>query len=346
MILPEILRNNVIRFVPTVEISNIYSKQGKVRKLHNLIIVPSLEVAASINKQLDRLGNLKADGRPILGLDSKLLLKITLESHPESLFVPAHIWTPWFGMFGSKSGFDKITDAFEELTQHIHAIETGLSSDPHMNWQVSQLDTMTVISNSDAHSPQKLGREANVINTTLSYKDIIGAIRTNDQRFIGTIEFFPEEGKYHYDGHRACKVVFTPEQTKAHHGMCPVCHKPLTVGVEYRVTELSDRTHGYAPANNKQVEYIVPLTEIIAELNNVQSTSSKKVQDQYRQVYSTLGDEFSILRSLPVTSIDQAGFTELADAIKKMRRREVHIAPGYDGVYGTVKLMPSLPVQK
>ena len=214
--LPKSVRNNFIRFVPTVEISNIYSKGGAVRKLHNVVVTPSLEVAAKINSQLDRIGNLKADGRPILGMDSKHLLQITLESHPDSLFFPAHIWTPWFAMFGSKSGFDSIEEAFEDLAPEIKVVETGLSSDPYMNWRLDELQKVTVISNSDAHSPQKLGREANVLSCEPTYKNIIKAIKTYNDKFVGTIEFFPQEGKYHFDGHRLCNVSFSPEETKKH----------------------------------------------------------------------------------------------------------------------------------
>ncbi|CAN5177551.1 hypothetical protein BH09PAT2_BH09PAT2_00050 [soil metagenome] len=335
--LPESVRNNPIRFVLTVEISNIYSKGGKVRKLHNCIVVPSFETASFINSRLERIGNIKADGRPILGMDSKELLKITLESHQDSLFFPAHIWTPWFAMFGSKSGFDSIEEAFEDLAPEIKAIETGLSSDPYMNWRLDELQSRTIISNSDAHSPQKLGREANVIECDLDYKEIIAAIKTNDKRFIGTIEFFPAEGKYHHDGHRACNIRFAPVETKKHNGICPVCHNPLTVGVDYRVEEIANHPEGYKPKKLKQVEYIIPLPEIISEMLN-SGTSSKKVLTEYERIYTALGDEFSILRSLSIDEIRQKGFPELAQVIDRMRRGDVHIEPGYDGVYGTIKL--------
>lgn len=335
--LPLSVRDNPMRFVLTVEISNIYSKGGKVRKLHNCIVVPNFETASFINSRLERIGNVKADGRPILGMDSKELLKITLESHEDSLFFPAHIWTPWFAMFGSKSGFDSIEEAFEELAPEIKAIETGLSSDPYMNWRLDELQSRTILSNSDAHSPQKLGREANIICCDLNYQDIIGAIKTNDERFVGTIEFFPQEGKYHYDGHRACNIRFTPEQTKEHHGICPVCHNNLTVGVDYRVSEIANHPEGYKPTKQKTVEYIIPLIEIVAEMQK-SGTSSKKVLAEYERIYTALGDEFRILRSLPVEEIRKKGFTELAHVIERMRRGDVNIEPGYDGLYGTIKL--------
>lgn len=335
--LPESVRNNLIRFVLTVEISNIYSKNGMVRKLHNVVVVPNFETASFINSRLERIGNLRADGRPILGMDSKELLKITLESHPDSLFFPAHIWTPWFAMFGSKSGFNSIKEAFEELAPEIKVVETGLSSDPFMNWQLEELRHLTVISNSDAHSPQKLGREANVMQCKLSYKDIIDGIKTNDDRFLGTIEFFPQEGKYHHDGHRICNIRFTPEETKKQNGICPVCNKPLTVGVDYRVAEIANYKREDKPKHHKQVEYIIPLPEIIAEIKD-KRVGTKTVDEEYERVYKKLGDEFSILRKISIEEIKKAGFLELSNVILRMRKGDVQIEPGYDGVYGVIKL--------
>lgn len=335
--LPQSVRNNIIRFVLTVEISNIYSKNEQVRKLHNVIVAPSFEAVASLNTQLERIGNLKADGRPILGLDSKKLLEMCLKTDKQILFIPAHIWTPWFAMFGSKSGFNSIEEAFDELAGEIKAVETGLSSDPFMNWRLKQLQPISILSNSDAHSPQKLGREATVMECKLSYEEIIAAIRTNDKRLVGTIEFFPQEGKYHYDGHRLCNVRFTPEETKKHGGICPVCHRPLTVGVDYRVNELADYPEDYKPPAHKSVEYIIPLVEVLGELKGT-SSSSKKVVEEYQKVYSALGNEFDILRSLPIRTIAEQGFPDLAKLIERMRKGDVHIDPGYDGVYGTIKL--------
>lgn len=335
--LPESVKRNSIRFILTVEIATIYSKGGKVRKLHNLVIVPSFEAASELSSRLERIGNLKADGRPILGLDSKELLRMTIDTDPRALYVPAHIWTPWFGMFGSKSGFDSITDTYEELSPHIKAIETGLSSDPYMNWRVDELQKVAVISNSDAHSPQKLGREATIVSCQLSYDEIIGAVKQNDDRLVGTIEFFPEEGKYHYDGHRSCNVVLAPSETKKLNGLCPVCSKPLVVGVDYRVGELANKPETYRPDTHKTVEYIIPLVEIIAELKGV-GTGSKAVQEEYNRVYATLGHEFDILRKIPVNMIEASGFPDLADAILRMREHTIHISPGYDGVYGTIKV--------
>ncbi len=337
--LPPSVRDAIIRFVPTVEIATIYSKGGKVRKLHQLIVMPTFQGVSELNARLERIGNLKADGRPILGLDSKELLRHTLQSDPNALYIPAHIWTPWFGMFGSKSGFDSIEETYEELTPEIRAIETGLSSDPGMNWRVKNLDGVAIISNSDAHSPQKLGREATVVNVgEPSYEGVMGAIKTNDSRLIGTIEFFPEEGKYHYDGHRLCNVRYTPAETNARGGICPICTKPLVVGVENRLQVLASRPVDYKKPGAKRVEYIIPLAEILAELAGVKSTSGKAVQAQYHEVLDRLGDEFSVLRSVPVETIEAVGFPLLALAIRRLRAGDVVREPGYDGVYGTIKV--------
>lgn len=336
--LPLSVRSQRIRFVPSVEIATIYSKGGKVRKLHQLVVMPSFEAVSELNARLERIGNLKADGRPILGLDSKELLRHALESSPDALYIPAHIWTPWFGMFGSKSGFDSIEEAFEELSPEIRAIETGLSSDPAMNWRVENLDNIAITSHSDAHSPAKLGREATLVKSLLTYEDIIGAFKTNDSRLLGTIEFFPEEGKYHFDGHRACNIRFSPEETKKHGGICPVCGKPLVVGVENRLQELAGRSEGYKPKNTKQVKYIIPLAEILAELYGTKSTSSKRVTEAYHEVIERLGNEFDVLRSVPIDVIEAAGLRLLSLAIGRLRQGDVVRDPGYDGVYGTIKI--------
>jgi DNA helicase II / ATP-dependent DNA helicase PcrA len=337
--IPLSCQNNIIRFILTSEISNIYSKNGKVRKLHNLIVSPSFQAVSTINARLEKIGNLKADGRPILGLDSKLLLQISLESDPKNFFIPAHIWTPWFGMFGSKSGFDSIQEAFEDLAPEIKAVESGLSSDPFMNWRVSSLDNITIISNSDAHSPPKLGREANIINCEINYDEIINAIKTNDNRFRGTIEFFPQEGKYHFDGHRVCGIKLTPAETRANNGICPVCRKTVTVGVQYRVDELADKDEKFSPENPKIVEYIIPLAEIIAQVKGTKSTNSKVVVKEYNRAIAALGDEFSILRKISTNEIKSKEFETLAISIHKMRNKEIFIDPGYDGVYGVIRIL-------
>ncbi|MCK4985387.1 MAG: DNA helicase, partial [Desulfobacterales bacterium] len=233
---------STVRFILTTEISNIYKKNGKTRKNHNLVFAPDLDIARKFNAKLDKIGNIKSDGRPILGLDARNLLETLLETSERAFLVPAHIWTPWFSVLGSKSGFDSIEECFDDLTPHIFAAETGLSSDPAMNWRVSSLDDLTLVSNSDAHSPLNLGREANVFDTELSYSAIKTALKTGDpKQFLGTFEFYPEEGKYHIDGHRTCKISFWPATTIKHDGRCPACGKPLTLGVLYRVEELADR---------------------------------------------------------------------------------------------------------
>lgn len=338
MLVPTICNTNEIRFLLSVEISNIYTRGGIGRRLHNIVIMPDFETASALNAALSRIGNIKSDGRPILGLDSEELLKISRSITTDSLFIPAHIWTPWFAMFGSKSGFDSIEEAFGDHAEYICAVETGLSSDPYMNWRLSQLDNITLVSNSDAHSPQKLAREANIIKSRLDYFDIVEAVKTNDDRFIGTIEFFPQEGKYHYDGHRTCNIRMKPSETKKHNGLCPVCHKPLVVGVENRVSELADRDESYIPKNHKVVEYIVPLIEIIAEIKGVSSTSSKSAVTEYEKVIATFGDEFTILRHTPTSEMKKHGFEMLARAIDKLRNKDIVIEPGYDGVFGTVKI--------
>lgn len=336
--LPKSVANNLMRFVLTVEISNIYKRHDKVRRIHNIVVVPSLKAASYINSKLDAIGNLNADGRPILGLDSEELLKITLESGNDSMFIPAHIWTPWFALFGSKSGFDSVEEAFGDHAKYIKAVETGLSSDPFMNWRLSQLDRFTLVSNSDAHSPRKLGREANVLNCGLSYAEIVAAINTGDERFVGTIEFFPAEGKYHYSGHSKCKVAMSPEESEKHNHICPKCGRKLVLGVDHRVAELSDRSSDYKPKEHKQVNYIVPLPEILAEVNGVKSSTSKTVETEFNKIIASLGDEFFILRKAEIGRIAEVSNRKTAEAISKMRAQDIYIEPGYDGVYGVVQI--------
>lgn len=336
--LPESVKNRKLRFIHTVEISNIYKRHDKVRRLHNVVVADSMKSAELIVEELERIGNLKADGRPILGLDSEELLKITLNVSSKNLFIPAHIWTPWFAMFGSKSGFDTIEEAFGDNAKHIYAVETGLSSDPYMNWRVGNLNGKTLVSSSDAHSLPKLAREASLLNCKLSYDDIYETIKTNDDRMVGTIEFFPQEGMYHHDGHRKCNFSCTPTESKKLKGICPVCKNPLVLGVAYRVNELATEDENYIPDKHKRVEYIVPLNEIIAEVEGVKSVNSKTVINKYEELINVLGNEFHILRSSPLQDIEKAGGTRLKQAIKKMRAADIYVKPGYDGVYGIVKI--------
>lgn len=335
--IPESCKNSPMRFVLTVEISNIYQRHDRTRRVHNVVVMSSFESAGKLNKELSQIGNLMADGRPILKMDSEDLLLRSLDADEHSLFIPAHIWTPWYAMFGSKSGFDSLEEAFGESKKHIHAIETGLSSDPFMNWRLDELQNITVVSNSDAHSPQKLAREASLIACDMDYYDMVEAIKTNDKRFVGTIEFFPEEGKYHLDGHRKCSYRSRPAETKDLQGVCPVCGKALTVGVLNRVDSLSQHPEKYIPKNHKKVEYIVPLVEIIAEVKGVKSINAKSVTQTYDAMISELGVEFELLRNIPITEI-RRNFPDVAASIQNMRDHKVHIEPGYDGEFGIVSL--------
>jgi uncharacterized protein (TIGR00375 family) len=330
-----------VRFVLTTEISNIYKKHGRTRKNHNLVFVPDLATAGKLNSRLERIGNIHSDGRPILGLDARDLLEIVLETSPDAFLVPAHIWTPWFSVLGSKSGFDSIAECFGDLAPHVFAAETGLSSDPGMNWRVSGLDDVALISNSDAHSPANLGREANVFKTELSLYAIRDALKGADpERFLGTIEFYPEEGKYHLDGHRACGVCFEPEQTARHQGLCPQCGKPLTIGVLNRVEQLADRPQGVKPEKARPYHNLVPLMGILGEIFQV-GAKTQKVSQAYRTAIEKLGPEFAILDQLEVQQIEGAGIPLLAEAVRRMRAKEMQIRPGYDGEYGIVKIFGS-----
>ena len=327
-----------VRFILSGEISNIYKKNDRVRKNHNVVFLPSIEIAQQFQNTLEKIGNIRSDGRPILGLDSKNLLELVLESHEKSFLIPAHIWTPWFSVLGSKSGFDSIEECFEDLTPHIFALETGLSSDPPMNWRLSKLDRFTLVSNSDAHSPAKLARESNLFNCELSYSAMLEAMRSGDaEQFLGTIEFFPEEGKYHFDGHRKCNKRMTPAETIANNGMCPVCGKKVTIGVLYRVEELADRPEGSKHDNVKPFFSIIPLPEVIAEINNV-GANTKTVAKKFDVLLKKLGSELNILLEIPFAQIETVGGSLLAEGIKRMREGNVQIAAGYDGEFGTVKL--------
>lgn len=328
-----------IRFMLTVEISNIYKRLDRVRKVHNCVFAPNFEAADRIRQCLDKIGNLKSDGRPILGLDSRDLLEIVLESDPLSYLIPAHIWTPWFSALGSKGGFDRMSDCFGDLTEHIFAVETGLSSDPLMNWRLSQLDPYVLVSNGDAHSPPKVGREATIFDTEMSYPAIYNALKQHDtdKGLIGTVEFFPEEGKYHYDGHRACQTRLHPRQTIEHKGLCPICGKGVTVGVMARVEELADHPEGRKSPNWRPYYSLIPLPEIISETVGV-GPKSKKVQNIYMEMLANLGNEMFILMDCSIEDIQRKAGTMIAEAIHLMRKGEVNIASGYDGEFGTIKI--------
>lgn len=325
------------RFIVTGEISSIYKRDGKTRKVHNLILLPSLEAADELSARLEAIGNIHSDGRPILGLDSRDLLELTLETCPDAEFIPAHIWTPHFAMFGAFSGFDSMEACFGGLTGHIHAVETGLSSDPPMNWRVSQLDGLTLVSNSDAHSPAKLGREANLLDTGRTYPELVRAVRTGEG-FLGTVEFFPEEGKYHLDGHRSCGVCLTPTQTLERGGLCPVCGKKLTIGVEHRVEALSDRPDGFRPEGAKPFESLAPLPEVIAASTGGPA-AGKKTMELYETMLRELGPEFPILRELPTEDIRRVAGPCVAEGIRRLRLGQVERRAGFDGEYGVISLL-------
>ena len=325
-----------ISFILSAEISCIYRKHDKTRKVHCIVIAPTFDDAMKINKQLSLVGNLSADGRPILGLDAKDLLKIVIRESSEAMLIPAHIWTPHFSVFGAVSGFDSLEECFEELTPHIYALETGLSSDPSMNWRLSALDSLTLISNSDAHSPRKLGREANILETEISYASILSALKTR-KGFSGTIEFYPEEGKYHADGHRDCGVCLSPEETIRHNYLCPVCGRKVTVGVLHRVVKLADRQDGFRPEGAPSYRSIIPLEEIIAETRNV-GVNSKAVEKVYTTLLEDHGNEFRILLEVPVEDIEASGFPRIAEALARMRENRIYIAAGYDGEFGKIKI--------
>jgi uncharacterized protein (TIGR00375 family) len=325
-----------VSFILSAEVSCIYRKNGKTRKVHSVILAPDFASAERLNHALSKIGNLKSDGRPILGLDAKELLRITLDAAPDAMLIPAHVWTPHFSVLGAASGFDSLEECYEELTPQIHAVETGLSSDPLMNWRISALDTITLVSNSDAHSAAKIGREANILDTDITYSAMLKAIRTR-KGFLGTIEFFPEQGKYHYDGHRNCGVSLTPKETMAQNYLCPACGSKVTVGVMHRVEKLADRKEGFKPAGAPSFASIIPLPEIIAEGLEC-GVNTKKVNALYLPMLERLGNEFTILLESPLDDIERAGTPLIREAIARMRAGNVHISPGYDGEFGKVKI--------
>ncbi|MBC8438938.1 MAG: UvrD-helicase domain-containing protein [Deltaproteobacteria bacterium] len=329
---------NPVRVILQTEISNIYKKDGRVRKNHNLVYFPDIASVKKFNAKLDAIGNIKSDGRPILGMDAADLLKVMLDINDKGFFVPAHIWTPWFSMFGSKSGFDSIEECFGSLKSHIFAIETGLSSDPPMNWRIKDLDNVRLMSNSDAHSPGYLGRNASVFNTDLSFFHVRQALEKNDlEKYQGTLDMYPHQGKYHYDGHRKCNICLNPASTAQIDGICPECGKKVTYGVLNRVQELATRPEGYVPENRHGFKSIVPLVDILSEIFEV-GPKTKKVATYYTKAIEALGPELGILLNKSVEEIDRANVPLLAEAIMKMRTGDIKIDPGYDGEFGKVKL--------
>lgn len=335
--------NSSMRYMLTTELSQIYSRGGKTRRIHNLIFAPSVDTVRKIIAMLEKRGcNLAADGRPIIGLDSEELAKELFAIDEKILLIPAHAWTPWFSVFGSKSGFNSIEECFGTMADRIYAIETGLSSDPAMNRTLSALDPLFLISNSDAHSPHNFGREANVFEIPegqVTYDEFLRIFREHDtSRFISTIEFFPEEGKYHFDGHADCKFFCAPEESRRLGGKCPTCGKALTIGVMNRVAALADRDSTTLRLHDfTTFKSIVPLEIIIAESLGLSGTASKKVQAMYDRLNKELGSEFAILLDVPIDEIKRVDPT-VAEAIDRVRQGKLNISPGYDGVYGKVKI--------
>jgi uncharacterized protein (TIGR00375 family) len=324
-------------FMLTSEVSNIYPQGGRLRKIHNIILAPSFEAVERLNAVLARFGSLMADGRPTLSLPSEKLVEYTMEVSPECMVIPAHVWTPWFSLYGSNSGFDSLRECFGEQVRHIHAVETGLSSDPPMNWRIGELDAVMLVSNSDAHSAAKLGREANVLECALDYAEILNVLRRRDRaRFLFTIEFFPEEGKYHFDGHRACNQRLGPQETKAVRGVCPVCGRPLTVGVMSRVEALASREDAPA-ANRVPFRHLIPLEEIIAEALSSQPGSAA-VREEYLKLVQGLGNEFAVLMDVPLDEVARHTRPRVVEALRRMRDGLVEIKPGYDGTFGEIRI--------
>jgi uncharacterized protein (TIGR00375 family) len=327
-----------VSFILSTELSFIYSKGGKVRKIHVMLLAPDFESVERINGRLGGIGNLRSDGRPILGLDVRLFARMVAETCPRCVIIPSHIWTPWFSLFGANSGFDSIEECFEEMTPSIFALETGLSSDPPMNWRLSALDRFALVSNSDAHSPSKIGREANVFDTEFSYRGLMDALRTRDPaKFLHTVEFFPEEGKYHYDGHRKCGVVLSPRESLKSKDICPKCGKRLTIGVLHRVEELADRETGDDVPGRIPFKNLIPLNEVIAEALG-KTPESQGVWDLYFKLVHEFGDEFTVLAEASTADLARAGSERIGLGIDRMRRGLVRIVPGHDGEYGLIRL--------
>ncbi|MDZ7798807.1 MAG: endonuclease Q family protein [Patescibacteria group bacterium] len=325
-----------IYFVPSAEISCIYKKNGQGRRIHILIIAPDLETVKKINVQLGWIGNLKSDGRPILGCEAKEMAKIALKASKKCLVIPAHIWTPWFSLFGSRSGFDRLEECFEEYSNKIYAIETGLSSDPPMNWRLKQLDKKAIVSFSDAHSPNNLGREATVFALkNPSYEKLFKAIKNNQIAY--TIEFFPQEGKYHWDGHRKCQVRLSPQETKKNKGLCPKCGRKVTVGVMNRVDELADRKENYQALSRPPFKSLVPLKQIISQVLGI-GPKTKGVADEYENLIKQGKNEFNVLLNLKIEKIEKISTSKIAQGIKRIREKKLNIKPGFDGQYGKVKV--------
>jgi uncharacterized protein (TIGR00375 family) len=337
-----IYKHQGIDFILTAEVSNIYFKAGRTRKVHIIIIAPSFDTAKEINSVLSEYGDLASDGRPILSIECDRMVKLVSAIDPDILFIPSHAWTPHFGIFGSNSGFDSPEECFEDQLPKIFSIETGLSSDPAMNWRWSRLDAFTLTSHSDSHSPSKIGREANVFKERINYKELIEILKTKDTaRFLYTIEFFPQEGKYHWDGHRFCKVCLSPEEAMRTKNICPACGKKVTIGVMHRLADLADRNEGFVLESSPSFKSVVPLAEIISDVIGV-GPDSKAVEKEYMQLIKNLGSEMNILLYAPDETIKEACPADVANGILNVRKGNLEITPGYDGEYGKVSVLKGI----
>lgn len=330
-----------VKFILTGEVSNVFYRNGKNYRVHNIIFMPDFNCVEQLNRKLQNYGELISDGRPILSLDCIDLVEIVYSITDNALIIPAHAWTPHFSVFGSLSGFDSIEECFGKYARYIKSIETGLSSDPKMNWRLSTLDNITLISNSDAHSPQNLGREANVfvVNENVDlYTEIVTIIKNKDrEKFLYTIEFYPEEGKYHYDGHRLCKICWSPKDTKKYKGICPVCGKKVTIGVLNRVDTLADRDEDVVPENVIPYKNVIPLMEIIADALST-GKGTQRILNEYLYITTQVGTEFEVLLDMPEDELKRKLNPRIAEGILKVRNGEVDIFPGYDGEYGKISI--------
>ena len=337
---------NGTKFMLTTEVCNIFHKDGKLRKIHTMIFAPSFKAVDKINAELSKFADLLPDGRPIFTIPTKKVAEIVFSVSNEAMIIPCHIWTPWFSIFGSNSGFDSIEECFEEYSRNIYAVETGLSSDPSMNWRVSKLDKVSLISNSDAHSPSKIGREANVFDTALTYKGVYRAIKDKDpEKFLYTVEFFPQEGKYHFDGHRNCKVCLSPKETKKNKRKCPKCGRALTAGVMSRIEELADREEGFVRKNAVPFKTLISLNEIIGQALG-RSSESAVVEKEYVNLVSRFGSEFKVLLDIPPEKLSPYVNERTLDGILRVREGKIDITPGYDGEYGKIQIFTAATKKK
>ncbi len=339
-----------VHFMLTTEVCTIFDVANESKKVHHVILTPSIDAAVQINDVLRKYGDLGADGRPMLNMTAPQLVEEVMQASSENMIFPAHAWTPWFSVFGAFSGFDSIEECYQDMTKHIHALETGLSSDPPMNWRLSRLDKFTLVSNSDSHSfwPWRIGREANVFELDkISYSAVVDAIRSKDPaRFKFTVETDPAYGKYHWTGHRNCNVSLSPQEAQKLGNICPVCRRKLTKGVEQRVEELADRPVGFKPENVPGFMRLLPLSEIIATVLDAGSPSTQAVWRIYNALVANFGDEYTVLIDAPKEALSEVAGAQVADAILRVRAGSATVIPGYDGVYGKLVLEAPASAEK